>query len=143
MRVTTLYLLGSSGFGVLGIGVPFPVCHSAWSFEPFQKALMWLYTCDRFAWFMAFIASAGTPFAPGDLSFFIPFTAVMNSFHVMGSSSCSYVSRCTMKLSASGETMRWLLNTRRQCGWKMLMFSLSVFARCPFGSRSDMVFCFL
>ncbi len=30
------------------------------------------------------IASADMPFAPGDLSFFIPFTALINSFQVIG-----------------------------------------------------------
>ena len=36
---------------------------------------------------MALKASAVTPFAPGDLSFFIPVTALLNSSQVMGLSS--------------------------------------------------------
>ncbi len=81
------------------------------------------------------------PFAPGDLSFFIPFTALINSFQVIELSRWVKVSRCLMNVRASGDTSRWLLNTRMQWGWKMLMFSLSFSARFPLSIRSDIGFC--
>ena len=52
-----------------------------------QKSLMKLNRMERFLLFIALNASAGISFAPGDLLFFRLLMALVNSFHVIGSSS--------------------------------------------------------
>ena len=72
------------------------------------------YTCSRLEESNALKASAGVPFAPGDLLFFRRLIASMNSSFVIGSPSSEISLRCFMCSSASGETGLWLLNIRWQ-----------------------------
>lgn len=80
---------------------------------------------------MALKASAGISLAPGDLLFFSPLIADMNSFQVMALSRSSSISRCSMRLRALGETCFLLLNNFSQCVRMMSMFSLSFVAFVP------------
>ena len=83
------------------------------------------------------------PFAPGDLSFLSPLTALVNSCRVMLLSSSVDCSLSTTNLSASGEMIFVLLNMALAWGRKTLMFCLSVVALSPFGRASDIDFFFL
>ena len=140
MRLTIRYWFGLEGWFVFGTGTPRPVCHSSKSHSPFQKLLMKLNTSDRFSLFIALNASAGISLAPGDLLFFSPFSALVNSFQVIGSSNECSVSLWWICSSALGATGLALLKSFSQCGWRTLMFCLSVVAFWPFGSVSAIIF---
>ncbi len=95
-----------------------------------------LNTLIRFLVFIDLNASAGMRFAPGDLLFFRPLMAFVNSCHVIGLSSVGSVSRWWISVSAFGETIFLLLNNFSQCGCSKLMFSLLFVAAFPVGSVS-------
>jgi hypothetical protein len=87
MRFTIRNWFGLDACVVFGTGIPCPLCHSWKSVSLFQKSLMKLNRMERFLLFIALNASAGISLAPGDLLFFRPLMALVNSFHVIGSSS--------------------------------------------------------
>ena len=70
-----------------------------------------LKTSWRLWLFIALNASAGISFAPGDLLFFRPLSALVNSFHVRGSSRVGSISRWVMVSRAVGETGFLLLKS--------------------------------
>ena len=84
-------------------------------------------------------ASAGMPFAPGDLLFSICLVASLNVFQVIGSSRVGINWRWGIFANAYGEMSLWLLNILWQCGSITDMFSLSLVARFPLGRWSNMV----
>ena len=89
--------------------------------------------------FMALKASAGISLAPGDLLFFSPLMALVNSFHVMGASRSCSSSRWSMRSSALADTCFLLLNSFSQCVRMMAMFSLSLMVFEPSSLVSDIV----
>ena len=87
------YWFGVVGCGTFCTGTPLPVCHSGKSDVLFQNEFMKEKTLLRWSLFIALNASAGISFSPGDLLFFSPLIALVNSFHVSGSSSEGSTSR--------------------------------------------------
>ena len=116
IRLMIRYWLGLSGWGTFWIGTPLPSCHSGKSDVLSQKLFMKLNVVVRWELFMALKASAGMLLAPGDLLFVRPLMALVNSFHVIGSSRVVSSSCWCIRCSAIGETVLLLLNMCSQCG---------------------------
>ena len=94
---------------------------------------MWL----LFSLFMALKASAGISLAPGDLSFFSPLIAFVNSFQEMLLSSSVSIGRSLIRSRASADTTFLLLNSFLQCVRMISMFSLSFVVLVPSVFVSD------
>ena len=105
----------------------------------FQNELMKEKICFLFSLFIALKASAGISLEPGDLLFFSPLIAFVNSFHEMLLSSSVSVGRSWIRSRASSETCFLLLNSFSQCDRMISMFSLSLVVRLPSCFASDMV----
>ena len=93
IRLTHLHLLWSDGSPLFGTGTIWPSCHSSKSMLSFQNSRMKLKWTFRFSGDIALEALGDTPFSPGALLLVRYFTASVNYFQEVGTSSSFVTSR--------------------------------------------------